>query len=115
MAKIRLLLDENVRPPLAEILRQRSYDVIHVAEIRRGGITDVEQLDFAVSQQRTILTHNIRDFVALDRNYRETDKEHFGIVMSVPIPLRELLPRSLRFLNRHDTEVIRNTVLWLTE
>lgn len=115
MAKIRLLLDEDVRPLLADILRQRSYDVIHVAEISRGGLTDLEQLDFAVSQRRAILTHNFRDFVALDRNYRETGKEHFGIVLSVQIPLRELLPRSLRFLNRHDTEVIRNIVLWLTE
>jgi len=30
MAKIALLLDEDVRPMLGEVLRQRGYDVIHV-------------------------------------------------------------------------------------
>jgi hypothetical protein len=29
MAKIRLLLDEDVRPLLAEVLRQRGYDAYH--------------------------------------------------------------------------------------
>ena len=32
MAKISLLLDEDVRPILGEILRQRGYDAIHVLE-----------------------------------------------------------------------------------
>jgi hypothetical protein len=32
MAKIALLLDEDVRPMLGEILRQRGYDAIHVLE-----------------------------------------------------------------------------------
>ena len=33
MAKITLLLDEDVRVLLAEILRQRGYDVVHVLEL----------------------------------------------------------------------------------
>ncbi len=37
MAKIILLLDEDVRVVLAEILRQRGYDVLHVLEDGRGG------------------------------------------------------------------------------
>lgn len=56
MAKIRLLLDEDVRPILAEILRHRGYDVIHVLELERSGKTDAEQLDHAVNQRRAILT-----------------------------------------------------------
>lgn len=32
MAKIALLLDEDVRPTLGEILRQRGYDTIHVLD-----------------------------------------------------------------------------------
>jgi predicted nuclease of predicted toxin-antitoxin system len=31
MAKITLLLDEDVRPILGEILRQRGYDAVHVS------------------------------------------------------------------------------------
>jgi hypothetical protein len=33
MANIALLLDEDVRPMLAEIVRQRGYDAIHVLEL----------------------------------------------------------------------------------
>jgi predicted nuclease of predicted toxin-antitoxin system len=50
MAKIALLLDEDVRPMLGEILRQRGYDVIHVLGVGRAGKTDAEQLAYAVSQ-----------------------------------------------------------------
>ena len=60
MAKITLLLDEDVRPILGEILRQRGYDAVHVLDAGRTGQSDAEQLAYAVSQRRTILTHNIR-------------------------------------------------------
>ena len=42
MAPITLLLDEDVRPLLAEILRQRGYDAIQVLEVSRGGKSDPE-------------------------------------------------------------------------
>ena len=35
---------------LAEILRQRGYDAVHVLDLERTGKTDAEQLEFAVSQ-----------------------------------------------------------------
>ena len=35
MAKIILLLDEDVRPMLGEILRQRGYDAVHVLDAGR--------------------------------------------------------------------------------
>ena len=44
MAKIALLLDEDVRPMLGEILRQRGYDAIHVLDAGRAGKSDAEQL-----------------------------------------------------------------------
>ena len=71
MAKIALLLDEDVRPMLGEILRQRGYDAIHVLDAGRTGKSDAEQLAYAVSQQRTILTHNIRHFSLLNQRYHE--------------------------------------------
>ena len=115
MAKIRLLLDEDVRPILAEILRHRGYDVIHVLELERTGKTDAEQLDHAVSQRRAILTHNIRDFIMLDRQYRESGKEHFGILLSEQVTMRDLLRRTLRFLGQRAAEDVKNTVFWLNE
>ena len=42
MAKITLLLDEDVRPILGEILRQRGYDAVHVLDAGRTGQSDAE-------------------------------------------------------------------------
>jgi predicted nuclease of predicted toxin-antitoxin system len=107
------LLDEDVRSALAEILRQRGYDAVHVLESERTGKTDAEQLEYAISQQRAILTRNIKDFTRLDRQHRDNGKEHFGILLSDQVPLRELLRRSLRFLGRRTEEEVKNNIFWL--
>jgi hypothetical protein len=70
MAAIRLLIDEDVRPLLAETLRQRGFDARHVDELKRSGLSDLEQLAFAVKERRALLTHNIRHYLLLDREYR---------------------------------------------
>jgi predicted nuclease of predicted toxin-antitoxin system len=115
MAAIALLLNEDVRPLLGEILRDRGYDVVHVAELNRDGLTDPEQLNFAASERRAILTYNVKDFVLLDKTYRETGKEHYGIVFSKQLSLKDLLRRALRFLNRHSRESVHNIVFWLPD
>ncbi len=48
MAAPALLLDEDVRVVvLADILRQRGYDAIHVLEIGRAGRSDLDQFTYA--------------------------------------------------------------------
>ena len=115
MANIALLLDEDVRVKLSEILRQRGYDAVHVLEVDRGGKSDPEQLAYANSRQRAILTHNIRHFILLNKQYHDEAKEHFGILLSDQVPLRELLRRALRFLSRRTAEDVKNNVLWLND
>ncbi len=115
MAKIALLLDEDVRPMLGEVLRQRGYDAVHVLDAGRTGKSDADQLAYAVSQQRAILTHNVRHFRLLNQKYHEEGRRHFGILLSAQVPLRDLLRRSLRFLGRHTADDVRNNVLWLDE
>ena len=115
MAKISLLLDEDVRRMLGVILRQRGYDAIHVLDADRAGKSDADQLAYAVSQQRAILTHNIRHFRLLNQKYHEEGSQHFGILLSAQLPLRDLLRRSLGFLGRHTADEVKNNVLWLAE
>src|SRR5262245_63150911 len=93
MAKITLLLDEDVRPILGGILRQRGYDAVHVLDAGCTGQSDAEQLAYAVSQQRTILTHNIRHFRLLNQRYHEEGRseEHTSELQS----LRHLVCRLL--------------------
>ncbi|GIX48024.1 MAG: hypothetical protein KatS3mg131_2235 [Candidatus Tectimicrobiota bacterium] len=115
MVRPALLLDEDVRVVLAAILRQRGYDVVHVLEVNRTGKSDSEQLAYAVRQRRAILTHNIRDYLLLDRGYQVQGKEHHGILVSDQVPLRELLRRTLRCLSRYTAEELRNQVIWLQD
>jgi predicted nuclease of predicted toxin-antitoxin system len=108
-----LLVDEDVRVMLADILRQRGYIATHVLEIGRGGRSDADQLQYAAKEDRTVLTHNIRDYLVLDKLYRARQLEHAGIVVSDQLPLRELLRRTLRFLSRVAQDDARNRVIWL--
>jgi predicted nuclease of predicted toxin-antitoxin system len=115
MSRINLLLDEDVRPILAEIMRQRGYDVTHVLELGRTGKSDSDQLAYATDHHRTVLTHNMRDYLVLHREYQQRGREHPGIIVSDQAPLRELLRRSLRCLSRLTAEDIRNRVVWLQD
>lgn len=115
MATIRLLLDEDVRPLLAETLRQRGFDARHVDELRRSGLSDAEQLAFAVKQRRAIVTHNIRHYVLLDREYQAKRQTHYGLLVCDQVPFRELLRRTMRCLSRTSDADIRNQVVWLQD
>ncbi|MBC8445618.1 MAG: DUF5615 family PIN-like protein [Chloroflexi bacterium] len=52
MAKIRLLIDEDVSkgPQLAAALRRRGFDAMAVQEVGRMGFSDEEQLDCATAE-----------------------------------------------------------------
>ncbi|MCC6739336.1 MAG: DUF5615 family PIN-like protein [Planctomycetia bacterium] len=84
---VRLLLDEDTRPLLAETLRDRGFDAVHVNQLRLSGAADVDVLREATRQGRALLTPQR--------------------------PFRELLARTLRFLAVHTAEDVRNAVLWL--
>ena len=47
-----LYLDEDVHWGLSLALRKRGFDVIHAQELDRKGLSDAEQLAYAVEQQR---------------------------------------------------------------
>lgn len=77
--------------------------------------SDPEQLEFAVSQQRTLITVNFRDFVALHESYFERGQEHFGIIFSTEEPMGVLLNRLLRLLNSISASELKNQIRWLNE
>jgi predicted nuclease of predicted toxin-antitoxin system len=54
MAKVKLLLDEDVHLGLASALRKRGYDATHVQELARTGRSDREQMEYAIAQESCI-------------------------------------------------------------
>jgi len=115
MPDISLYLDEDVRVLLAEVLRSRGYGATHVLEAGRAGRSDAEQLAYAVKQGLTILTHNVRDYVILDKSYQTAGKNHFGIIVSGQIPFNDLLRRTLKCLSSNSKESLRNRLIWLQD
>jgi predicted nuclease of predicted toxin-antitoxin system len=57
--KICLLLDEDVYVTLAQALRKRGFDAVHVQELNRKGFSDREQLELAVKQERCLMSFNV--------------------------------------------------------
>lgn len=115
-AMIRLYLDEDVTPVLARILRERGVDVTSALELGHIEWDDEAHLEFAVSEGRTLLTYNIRDFVQLHKKWQSECKAHNGIIVSYQFSmgaLGEVLRRILKLLSVWAPETINNQLLFL--
>lgn len=79
---ISLYLDEDVSFKIAINLRNRGFDVLHTVEAGMLRASDEEQLNKAIANQRTFLTHNKKHFLALHERYLTSGKRHFGIIVA---------------------------------
>ncbi len=79
---ISLYLDEDVSVKIAANLRNRGFDVLHTVEAGMLSASDKEQLDKAILEQRTFLTHNKKHFRILHEKCITSDKKHFGIIVA---------------------------------
>jgi len=113
MARVRLYLDEDVDPALALALRARKIDAVSALELGRRQMDDVDHLAYAISQQRTILTHNRDDFVQLAVDYFSEGQEHFGIIIAPQYPFSEMLRRVLYLIATETQEGLFGQVRWL--
>ena len=83
---MRYLLDENTPPRLAELLRERGYDALHVREAGRRGLSDAAQLAFAAEQDRVFVSRDYDDMPRLTRTFFLEHRPHRGVVI-LPVSL----------------------------
>ncbi len=76
---IKLYLDEDVHKKTATALRLKGYDVISAHEVHNQSLSDYQQLEYAISEQRAIFTFDVGDFSRLHEEYIKKGKDHFGI------------------------------------
>jgi len=112
---VKLLLDEHIWYGLAEALRQRGYDVVHLNDTVQRGLDDEPFLAYAAAQERAVLTYNARHFVPLVRLWYEAGREHAGVIVSVQLPPSALLRQVERLLATLSAEALKNTLRWLQE
>lgn len=113
---IAVYTDELVTPKLAVALRTRGFDVIACHEVGRAGssIPDNEQLAYAASVGRAILTNNIADFVPLDIRWKQQGRAHAGMMLYATTPsFSELFQRVIAHLDMYTPEMQHDTVLWI--
>ena len=65
MRPVKLLLDENLSPTVANRLRAEGFDVAHVRDRGILGATDAEVLAKALIEDRILVTSNVDDFARL--------------------------------------------------
>jgi predicted nuclease of predicted toxin-antitoxin system len=61
---MRLLLDMNLSPALADALADRGFEAVHWVHVGKATAPDVEILDFALKHHMTLITHDL-DFGAI--------------------------------------------------
>ncbi len=114
--RVALYTDEMIYPSLAAALRARGYDVLSCPEAGQSdqGISDEEQLRYAASVGRAILTANVRDFMPLDSRWKFAGRVHAGIVLFSGIrDFGTLFRRVVAYLDAADPDVQHDTAIWL--
>lgn len=115
---LKLYLDEDIDPHLATALRNRGFNVVTVSEVGLRGETDREQLEYAASENRALVTFNIRDFARLHREWQYEGKQHSGIIVSPQITKRKfgkMLHMLQQLLIYSQPEEISNQLRYLQE
>lgn len=110
---IELYLDEDVSVLVADLLRARGFVVSTTLETGNLGVSDREQLEYAISRKLALVTHNRADFESLAQQYFANAGVHHGIIVAVRRPAQEVVARLLAILNSRTRDEIQNQLLYI--
>lgn len=78
---MKLYLDEDISPMVAELLRKKGVDAVSAHEKDMKGASDEAQLITAVYEKRVMVTRNRNDFIALTVLFFQDLKPHYGLII----------------------------------
>ncbi len=96
---MKVYLDEDLAPAVAQFLRRRGIDATSAQEAGNAQLDDRAQLAYATREGRAIVTANVVDFIELARDAVAANTEHAGII---------LVPSSFR---RDEFQAIADAIL----
>jgi len=91
----------------------RGYDVVSAHEVQTHSLSDLQQLEFSITQGRAIFTFKVGDFNRLHKEYLKSGKAHFVILLSKQTPIGETIKHLVTFLFNHSLDKTRNNILWI--
>jgi hypothetical protein len=106
-------MDEDVDVLVADLVRARGFQVTTTQEAGQVSNGDAEQLAYAVSQQKTLLTHNRVHFETLAQQYSAAGHMHYGIIIAMRRPSYEIARRLLTLLNHVTADEMENQVRYI--
>ena len=111
---MKLYLDEDISPRVAELLRKKGVDAVSAHERDVTGASDEEQLLTAVNEGRAMVTRNRNDFIALTvRFFQDLNPHHGLIIVPYSIPGSDfnlLANRLLSCINKHPKDLEPYTI-----
>jgi predicted nuclease of predicted toxin-antitoxin system len=110
---IEFYLDEDVSILLSELLRHRGFKALTTRDAKMLGKSDTEQLAYAVSQRKVLLTHNRVDFERLHTEYLKAGREHYGIIIARRSNEHTILKRLLKILNQVPADEMKNQLKYI--
>lgn len=113
MVRPRVYLDEDVHGAVAAGLRRRGFDVVATIEVGRSGTSDAQQLEFAVSEGRVLVTFNRGDFARLHAEYLRQGRAHAGIVVSRQAEAGAVVRALAKLLGSKDASELESALFWL--
>ncbi len=110
---IELYLDEDVDVLIAELLASRGFSVTTTRQAGELGSSDADQLTYAASRQKTLVTHNRAHFEALAREYLAEGRPHSGIILAGRHLPYEISRRLLVILNQVTADEIKDQIRYI--
>lgn len=110
---VELYLDEDVDVPVAELVRARGFHAMTTLETGGLGRSDEEQLDYAATESKTLLTHNRIDFEELAEQYFNENRTHSGIIIAVRRTPYEIASRLFTILDNVTADEMQNQLVYV--
>ena len=116
---MKALLDEQLSPRIAELLRDRGHDVQAVVDRPDlAGRSDRVVLEIAAGEERAVITNNIKDFRPLAAERLTRGQSHAGLILLPSTRIRtrgavEILANAIERILREHPDGLPSTERWI--
>jgi hypothetical protein len=110
---IHLYFDEDVSIGVVENMRTRGFDDLSARGACALGRSDDEQMLYAVSQRRAVVTHNCIDFEKKHKKLLDSGMNHYGIIVVKRRKDSDVVSKMLALLDAVTAEEMKNQLRYI--